>query len=74
MAISLQSLDYQSEQQFKYSYTKTLNPHTVSTKLEVVVSLFHDRYIDRALITKFEFQMGLKGAIDEDRLKIHSDR
>ena len=45
----------------------------MSTKLEVALSLVHDRYIDHAIVTKFEFQMGLKGAINEDRLIIHPE-
>jgi len=40
----------------------------------VTLSLFHDRYIDHAIITRLEFQMPLKSAMNQSQVIIHPEK
>lgn len=58
VGIQLQSIDYE-ENKFAYQHTKELNNITLFTQLEIVLSFFNQRYIDDAVLLKFDFSLGL---------------
>lgn len=47
------------EGKFAYQYTKNLNNLTLLSQLEIIVTLFNSKYIDEALMMKFEYSLGL---------------
>jgi hypothetical protein len=50
-------MDYE-ESIFKYSRTKKISENTIQTTLLLVMSFFENQYIDKALLMRFEFEVG----------------
>jgi hypothetical protein len=71
VGVQLQSIDYE-ETKFAYQHTKQLNNLTLFSQLEIILSLFNSRYIDEALLLKFDFSLGLD--YNPEQLRFEKDQ
>lgn len=61
-------MDYEAVN-FRYSQTKVISANTIQSTLSLIMSFFENQYIDKALLMRFEFQVGQQETLSE-RIKL----